>query len=97
MLSETLGIKFVIASGIPPLFVLLESNGYLHLPHFLMAAEDLNRLNSQYQFGQRFKQRFAGMSMAELLKAVWDFDICLCPACGHPAMKQLGRCYGHPS
>jgi len=49
------------------------------------------------QNGQRFKQRFAGMSMAELLKAVWDFDICLCPACGHPAMKQLGRCYGHPS
>lgn len=49
------------------------------------------------QNGQRFQQRFAGMNMAELLKAVWGFDICLCPKCGHPAMKQLGRCYVHPS
>lgn len=49
------------------------------------------------QNGQRFKQRFAGTTMAELLKAVWSFDISLCPECGHPAMKQLGRCYVHPS
>lgn len=45
------------------------------------------------QNGQRFKQRYAGMSMAELLKAVWCFDLCLCPQCGRPAMKQLGRCH----
>lgn len=45
------------------------------------------------QNGQRFRQRYAGLSMAELLKAVWDFDICLCPECGHAAMKQLGRRY----
>ena len=49
------------------------------------------------QNGQRFKQRFFGLSMAELLKAVWKFDISLCPKCGKPAMKQLGRCYVHPS
>ena len=49
------------------------------------------------QNGQRFKQRFAGMTMAELLKAVWKFDICQCPECGQPAMKQLGRCYAPPS
>ena len=49
------------------------------------------------QNGQRFKQHFAGMTMAELLKAVWKFDICLCPECGHPSMKQLGRCYAPPS
>lgn len=45
------------------------------------------------QGGQRFLQRYTGMTMAELLKAVWNFDICLCPECGHPAMKQLGRSY----
>ncbi len=45
------------------------------------------------QGGLRFKQRYAGMSMAELLKAVWNFDICVCPECGHAAMKQLGRCH----
>lgn len=49
------------------------------------------------QNGQRFKQRFAGMTMAELLKAAWKFDICLCPECGHPAMKQLGRRYAPSS
>ena len=42
---------------------------------------------------QRFKQRFTGMTIAEILKAVWNFDICICPECGHPSMKQLGRCY----
>lgn len=46
---------------------------------------------------QRFRQRYAGMSMAELLKAVWKLDICICPECGHAAMKQLGRCYVPPS
>ena len=46
---------------------------------------------------QRFKRRYEGMSMAELLKAIWNYDICLCPECGHSAMKQLGRCYVHPS
>lgn len=45
------------------------------------------------QNGQRFKQRYAGMTIAGLLKAVWNFDLCLCPQCGHPAMKQLGKCY----
>lgn len=44
------------------------------------------------QGGQRFRRRYAGMSMAELLKAVWNFDIRICPECGHAAMKQLGRC-----
>ena len=42
---------------------------------------------------QRFKRRFTDMSIAELLKAVWDFDICICPECGHRSMKQLGRCH----
>lgn len=49
------------------------------------------------QGSQRFKQRYTGMSMAELLKAVWDYDICCCPECGHATMKLLGRCYVHPS
>ena len=32
-----------------------------------------------------------GMSMAELLKAVWDFDVCLYPECGRASMRHLGR------
>ena len=42
---------------------------------------------------QKFKQRYSGMSMSELLKAVWNVDICICPECGHAAMKPLGRRY----
>ena len=42
---------------------------------------------------QHFKQRFTNMTIAELLKAVWKYDICICPECGRPSMKQLGRCY----
>lgn len=55
------------------------------------------RVIFQLQNGQRFKQRYQGMTMAELLKAVWNFDICLCPACGRSSMKQLGKCYTAPS
>ncbi len=42
---------------------------------------------------QKFRQHYAGMSMAGLLKAVWKFDICICPECGHAATKPLGRSY----
>ena len=49
------------------------------------------------QGAQCFHQRYAGMTIAQLLKAVWDFDICHCPACGQSSMKQLGRCYVPPA
>ena len=42
---------------------------------------------------QRFRRRYAGMSMEELLKAVWGFDIPICPECGCASMKQLGKTY----
>lgn len=42
---------------------------------------------------QRFKRRYADMTIAELLKSVWNFNIFICPECGHASMKQLGRCY----
>ena len=42
---------------------------------------------------QKFKRRYTELSIAELLKAVWNFDIRICPDCGCPSMKQLGRTY----
>ena len=42
---------------------------------------------------QRFKQRYAGLSMQELLKAVWNIDLAICPECGRASMRQLGRAY----
>ncbi len=45
------------------------------------------------QGGQRFRQRYAGLSMEELLKAVWGIDLAICPECGCASMRQLGRSY----
>lgn len=50
------------------------------------------KLIFQLQNGQRFKQRYAGLSMAQLIKAVWNFDISTCQRCGCRSMKLLGRC-----
>lgn len=59
-----------------------------------------NRMKSQnltlifrLQGGQKFRQRYAGLSMTELLKAIWNFDVRCCPACGCLHMVQLGRTY----
>lgn len=49
------------------------------------------------QGGQRFRSRYTGMSMAELLKAVWNIDIRICPVCGRHSMKQAGRTYAGTS
>ena len=43
---------------------------------------------------QRFHVRYTGLSMAELLKAVWKMDICICPECGCQRMQHIGKTYG---
>lgn len=62
-----------------------------------------NRMKSQnlklifkLQGYQRFKRRYKDLSIAELLKAVWNFDIRVCPECGCMNMKHLGRVYAKP-
>ena len=42
---------------------------------------------------QKFKQRYNNLSIAELLKAVWNYDIHTCPVCGCNNMIPLGRSY----
>ncbi|MDW2798765.1 transposase [Clostridium boliviensis] len=42
---------------------------------------------------QKFRQKYADLSMTELLKAVWNYDILICPVCGGCQMKQAGRTY----
>lgn len=43
---------------------------------------------------QKFKQRYTGLGMAELIKQIWKKDICCYPQCGHSAMRLLGRTHG---
>ena len=46
---------------------------------------------------QRFKARYTGLSIAELIKAVWKIDICVCPKCGCRNMQSIGRTHGSSS
>ena len=43
---------------------------------------------------QRFKAKYIHLSMAELLKTVWNLDIHICPECGCCSMQHIGRTYG---
>ncbi len=54
------------------------------------------RLIFQLQGHQRFRSKYTGMSIAELINAVWNIDICKCPACGGHRMNWLGRTSGVP-
>lgn len=51
------------------------------------------RLIFTLQGHQRFRTRYTGLSMAELIKAVWKADICICPECGCHHMRSIGRTY----
>lgn len=42
---------------------------------------------------QKFRKKYAGLSMADLLKAVWNFDVTVCPICGCCSMRPTGRTY----
>ena len=46
---------------------------------------------------QRFKERFSGLKMADLLKEIWNTDICLCPECGKRSLHPAGRIYARGS
>lgn len=40
---------------------------------------------------QKFKSRFTGMTMAELIEAVWKVNIHVCKVCGGMHMNLIGR------
>lgn len=88
-LKHTEFIRRYLMHVLPPGFQKIRYYGFLNNR---MKSTNL-RIIFTLQGHQRFKQRFTDMTIAELLKAVWNFDICICPKCGQPSMKQLGRCY----
>ena len=91
-LSQAEFIRRFLMHVLPPGFQKVRYYGFLNNR---MKAHNL-KLIFTLQNGQRFRRRYAGMTMAELLKAVWDFDISICPACGCASMKQLGRIHAAP-
>lgn len=44
---------------------------------------------------QKFRERYAGLTMAELLEAVWHFNISICPVCGCQSMRPGGKTYAY--
>ena len=44
---------------------------------------------------QKFRERYSGMTMAELLEAVWHISVRACPNCGGQSMRHSGRTYAN--
>lgn len=51
------------------------------------------KLIFKLQGHQRFRAKYTGLSMAELLKTIWDVDIHTCPVCSGNRMCSIGRTY----
>lgn len=42
---------------------------------------------------QKFQSMLTDMSMSDILKTVWNYDISICPCCGKASMRHAGRTY----
>lgn len=82
-------IRRFLLHVLPPGFQKIRYYGFLNNR---MKSKNL-KLIFRLQGYQRFKRRYADLSLAELLKAVWDVDIRRCPRCGSLQMKHLGKAY----
>lgn len=89
-LENTEFIRRFLMHVLPPGFQKIRYYGFLN-----------NRCKSKnlkliftLQGHQRFRTRYANLTMAELLKAVWGVDPSVCPACGCHNMRRIGRTYG---
>lgn len=88
-LSNTEFIRRYLMHVLPSGFQKIRYYGFLNNR---MKSKNL-KLIFKLQGCQRFRRKYTGMSMAELLKAVWNFDISVCPACGCRTLKPAGRVY----
>ena len=59
---------------------------------FHMRSKNLKMI-FRIQGGQRFRSRYTGMTMAELMKTIWKIDFSICPVCGCHQMRHLGRTF----
>ena len=52
------------------------------------------KLIFRLQGRQRFKRRYENLTIQQLIKKVWHFDMNVCPVCGCSSMELLSRSYG---
>ena len=86
-LKNTEFIRRYLMHVLPSGFQKIRYYGFLNNRY---KSENL-RLIFTLQGHQRFKSRYIGLSIAELLKAVWKVDVSVCHVCGCCNMKYLGR------
>lgn len=92
-LANTEFIRRFLMHVLPSGFQKIRYYGFLNNR---MKSKNL-KLIFKLQGYQKFKRQYTDLSIAELLKAVWDYDIRICPECGCASMEQLGRTYAKPS
>lgn len=89
-LKNTEFIRRYLMHVLPPGFQKIRYYGFLN-----NRSKSKNlRLIFTLQGHQRYRTRYTNLSMTELIKAVWNVDICTCPECGCHHMRSIGRTYG---
>lgn len=92
-LDNTEFIRRYLMHVLPPGFQKIRYYGFLN-----NRGKSKNlKLIFTLQGHQRFQEKYRGLSMAELLKSVWNIDIRICPECGCVRMHYIGRTYAAPS
>lgn len=92
-LANTEFIRRFLMHVLPSGFQKIRYYGFLNNR---MKSKNL-KLIFKLQGYQKFKRKYTDLSIAELLKAVWNYDIRICPECGCASMEQLARTYAKPS
>lgn len=82
-------IRRFLMHVLPPGFQKIRYYGFLNNR---MKSRNL-KLIFKLQGYQKFRCHYTDLSLHELLKAVWGFDVRICPVCGCFQMKQLGKAY----
>ena len=89
-LNNTGFIRRYLMHVLPPGFQKIRYYGFLNNRYKTRNLKLIFKLQDH----QRFKAKYTNLSMAELLKAVWNLDIHICPKCGCRSMQHIGRTYG---
>lgn len=89
-LDHTEFIRRYLMHVLPSGFQKIRYYGFLNNRHKTRNLKLIFKLQGH----QRFKAKYTNLSMAELLKAVWNLNIHICPECGCCSMQHIGRTYG---
>lgn len=88
-LSNTEFIRRFMMHVLPPGFRKIRYYGFLNNRSRKKNLSTIFRIQGH----QRFKASLSGLPMDEVLQKVWGFNVRICPVCGRPSMRPLGKSY----